>query len=57
MTAPVAHAASLPGMSEVFVLEAADLDGEAVGSPEDVPTAAVTWPDGRTNMLPHSCTD
>jgi hypothetical protein len=44
-------------MSEVFVIEAADLDGEAVGSSEDVPTAAVTWPDGRIDMLPHSCAD
>jgi len=44
-------------MSEVFVIEAADLDGEAAGSSEDVPTAAVTWPDGRTDMLPHSCAD
>ena len=36
-TAPVADGASLPGMSAVFVIEAADLDGEAVGSSEDVP--------------------
>jgi hypothetical protein len=56
-TAPVADGASLPGMSEVFVIEAADLDGEAAGSSEDVLSAAVTWPDGRTDMLPHSCAD
>jgi len=56
-TAPVPDGASLPGMSEVFVIAAADRDGEAVGSSEDVPTAAVTWPDGRTDMLPHSCAD
>jgi len=44
-------------MSEVFVIEAADLDGEAAGSSDDVPTAAATWPDGRIDMLPHTCAD
>ena len=48
---------NVPSMREVFVIEASDLDGGAPETPDDVPTAPVTWPDGRVDILPHTCMD
>lgn len=52
-----ASTTNVPAMSEVFVIEAEDLDSGAEETSNDVPTAPVTWPDGRVDILPHTCTD
>jgi hypothetical protein len=44
-------------MEETFVVPAKDLDVDEYDEANtEVPMADVTWPDGRVDLLPHTCT-
>jgi hypothetical protein len=44
-------------MKDVLVADAVDLDfSESDVAYAEIPTAPVTWPDGRVDILPHTCT-
>jgi hypothetical protein len=47
----------LPSMSEVFAIEASDIDQEVQEADDDMPSVHVTWPDGRADTLPRTDTD
>jgi hypothetical protein len=56
VTAPKQFA-TVTAVEETFVVSAIDLDDDEYGEANaEVPMADVAWPDGRVDMLPHTCT-